>query len=210
MDRLILVRHGETPYNARGLMNPDSKLEAPLSTAGEQAVRRLARSLGPEAIDLVATSPRHRALRTAELLAAGRDVPVSTLDELAEIGAGSFEGGPVAAFQEWVRTGPADAAPPGGESVLAAGGRYLDAARSLGARAEPNVVAVTHNLPMRMLVNAAGGNDPLAGPLQRVPHATRADLSAAELAVARATLEAWLEAATPEARPADAGRCGRA
>jgi broad specificity phosphatase PhoE len=209
VDRLILVRHGETPYNAQGLMNPDSQLEAPLSAAGEWAVRRLARSLGPEAIDVVVTSPRHRALRTAELLAAGRGIPVRHLDELAEIGAGSFEGGPVAAFQEWVRAGPADAVPPGGETVLAAAGRYLDGARSLQALEEENVVAVTHNLPMRMLVNAAGGGDPLAGPLQRVPHATRADLSAAELTSAIAALEAWVGAATLAARPADAGRCGR-
>ncbi len=207
MDRLILVRHAETPYNAKGLMNPDSKLDAPLSPAGERAARRLTRSLASEPIDVVVTSPRRRARRTAELLAAGRHVTLTELDELSEVGAGSFEGGPVTEFQDWVRTGPVDVAPPGGESVLSAARRYLAGARRLHALRQSSIVAVTHNLPMRMLMNAAGGSDPLAGPLQRVPHATRADLSADELSAAIVALAAWLGEAMPGTRAADAGRC---
>ena len=209
MDRLILVRHGETTYTAQGLMNPDSQLDAPLSAEGERAARRLARSLAAEPIDVIVTSPRRRARRTAELVAGGGPIAVTELDELSEIAAGSYEGGPTAEFQQWVRTAPVDAAPPGGESVLAATRRYLEAARRLQAHPESSVVAVTHNLPMRMLMNAAGGGDPLAGPLQRVPHATRADLTAAGLAAALSALTAWLEEAASPARREDAGRCAR-
>ena len=160
MDRLILVRHGETAYNARGLMNPDSELEASLSADGEAAARRLGRALGHEPIDAIVTSPRLRARRTAELLAGRRDVEVRDLDHLAEI------------------------------------------------RADPAavIVAVTHNLPMRMLVNAAGGADPLTGPLRRVPHATRSDLTAAELDAAIEGLAAW---ASAPGRPAGGARCAR-
>jgi len=193
VDRLILVRHGETPYNAQGLMNPDSELDAPLSADGEAAARRLARSLGPEPIDLIVTSPRLRARRTADLVAGRRGVEVRDLDDLAEIRAGSFESGPVAAFQEWVLATPPRTPAPGGESLLAAAGRYLDAARLIQADPATVIVAVTHNLPMRMLVNAAGGADPLTGPLRRVPHATRADVTAAELDAAIAGLQSWLD-----------------
>jgi broad specificity phosphatase PhoE len=192
VDRLILVRHGETVYNARRLMNPDSQLDAPLSPTGEAAVRRLARSLASERADVIVTSPRLRARRTAELLSAGRGVDVLEVHDLAEIRAGSFEGGLVTAFQEWVLTTPPDRPAPGGESVLAAARRYLAAARGLEASPHEVVVAATHNLPMRMLVNAAGGADPLSGPLRRIPHASRCDLSAAELAAAIAGLEAWV------------------
>ncbi len=206
MDRLILVRHGETAYNARGLMNPDSELEAPLSADGAAAARRLARQLGAEPLDLIVTSPRLRARRTAELVAGRRGVEVHDVDELAEIRAGSFESGPVAAFQEWVLATPPGTPAPGGESVLAAAGRYLAAARQIRAEEAAVVVAVTHNLPMRMLVNAAGGADPLSGPLRRIPHATRSDLTAAELEAAIARLEAWISGLGP---PGDAARCAR-
>ena len=206
MDRLILVRHGETAYNARGLMNPDAELEASLSADGEAAARRLGRALGPEPIDAIVTSPRLRARRTAELLAGRRDVEVRDLDDLAEIRAGSFEAGPVAAFQEWVLAAPPETRAPGGESVLAAACRYLAAARLIRADPAAVIVAVTHNLPMRMLVNAAGGADPLTGPLRRVPHATRSDLTAAELDAAIESLAAW---ASAPGRPAGGARCAR-
>jgi broad specificity phosphatase PhoE len=192
VDRLILVRHGETPYNAQGLMNPDSQLDAALSATGEAAARRLARSLGPEPIDLIVTSPRLRARRTAELVAGRREVKVRDLGDLAEIRAGSFEARPVAAFQEWVLATPPGTPAPGGESVLQAARRYLDAARLIRADPATVIVAVTHNLPMRMLINAAGGADPLTGPLRRVPHATRSDVTAAELDAAIDRLEAWI------------------
>jgi probable phosphoglycerate mutase len=193
VDRLILVRHGETAYNARGLMNPDSELEAQLSAEGTAAARRLARELGPEPLDLIVTSPRLRARRTAELLAGRRGLEVRDDDDLAEIRAGSFEGQPVAAYQEWVLATPPATPAPGGESVLAAARRYLAAARRIRAEGAAVVIAVTHNLPMRMLVNAAAGADPLAGPLRRIPHATRSDLAAAELDAAIAALAAWID-----------------
>jgi broad specificity phosphatase PhoE len=192
VDRLILVRHGETPYNAQGLMNPDSQLDAPLSADGEAAARRLARSLAAEQLDLIVTSPRVRARLTAELVAGGRGVEVRDIDDLAEIRAGGFESGPLAVFQEWVLATPPGTAAPGGESVLEAARRYLAAARLIQADPAAVVAAVTHNLPMRMLVNAAAGADPLTGPLRRVPHATRSDLTAADLAAAVERLEAWV------------------
>jgi broad specificity phosphatase PhoE len=89
---------------------------------------------------------------------------------------------------------PSGTPAPDGESVLDAARRYLAAARLIQAEPAAVVVAVSHNLPMRMLVNAAGGADPLTGPLLRVPHATRSDLSAAELDAAIEHLKAWVTA----------------
>jgi broad specificity phosphatase PhoE len=196
VDRLILVRHGETAYNAERLMNPDAQLDAPLSAAGERAARELGQTLASEPIAVVVTSPRLRARRTAELLLAGRDVPVLELHELAEIDAGSFAGGPVSAFRQWMQSSPLAAAPPGGESVLAAAGRYLTGLQRIQALPEPVVLAVLHNLPMRMVLNAAAGADPVAGPLQTLPHVARADMTAPDLRRAISALTTWLVGAS--------------
>ena len=110
------------------------------------------------------TSPRLRARRTAELLAGRRDVEVRDLDDLAEIRAGSFEAGPVAAFQEWVLATPPEHPRPGRRERAGAARRYLAAARLIRADPAAVIVAVTHNLPMRMLVNAAGRRRPADRP----------------------------------------------
>ena len=173
-------------------MNPDAKVDAPLSEAGERAARELGQTLASEPIAVVVTSPRLRARRTAELLLAGRDVPVLELDELAEIDAGSFAGGPVSAFRQWMQSGPLAAAPPGGESVLAAAGRYLAGLQRIQALPEPVVLAVLHNLPMRMVLNAAAGADPVAGAIQTLPNVARADMTAPDLRRAISALTNWL------------------
>jgi broad specificity phosphatase PhoE len=114
------------------------------------------------------------------------------LGELAEIRAGSFTGGPVSAFRQWLQSSPLDAAPPGGGSVLAAAGRYLTGLRRIQALPEPVVLAVLHNLPMRMMLNAAAGADPVAGTLQTLPHLARADMTAPDLRCAISALTTWL------------------
>ncbi len=191
MDRLILVRHGETAYTADGLLNPDDLLDAPLSPAGEEAARALRRALAAEPVAIAVTSPRLRARHTAHLLTAGRDLPLLELAELAEVHAGAFAGGPVTAYRQWLESAPPTAAPPGGESVLAAADRYLAGLRRIAGLREPVVLAVMHNLPMRMALNAAGGADPVAGPVQLLPHLARRELTAADLRVAISALAAW-------------------
>jgi probable phosphoglycerate mutase len=195
VDRLILVRHAETAVGAAGLMHPDSRVETPLSPAGERAARALGAALAGEPIALAVCSPRLRARRTAELALEDRDVPVVDRPQLAEVAAGGFEGRPVRAYQRWVRGHPLDAAPTGGESLLAAAGRYVEGFRSLLAEPAPVVLAVVHNLPLRMVVNAEAGADPLAGPLQRVAFGLRSELAATRLAGAVDALAAWCAAA---------------
>jgi broad specificity phosphatase PhoE len=195
VDRLILVRHAETTFNAHGLMNPDSRLEAPLSPAGERAARDLAGALAAEPVELVVTSPRLRARRTAELALAGRGVPAVVEPDLAEIAVGAFEGEPVERFRDWVRSHPPTARPPGAESVLDAVARYLAAFRRIRELPAGVVVAVLHNLPMRLVLNARAGEDPLRGAAQRVPQATPVAIAPGELDGALAALEAWRNAA---------------
>ena len=46
---------------------------------------------------------------------------------------------------------------------------------------EPVVLAVVHNLPMRIALNAAAGADPVAGSVQALPHLAREQLTASDL-----------------------------
>lgn len=198
VNSFILVRHAETPYSAQGRMNPGSTVEVGLTAPGERAARALGRDLADERIDAVAVAPSLRTRLTADALVADRDVPTSVIDQLAEIGVGPFEDGPVSVYTTWLRNNPLTAAPPGGESALDATTRFLAGWRRVLGLPGPVVLVVSHNLPLRMLLNAAAGDDPLTGPLQRIPNVTRHDVTRDQLETGLAALRRWRDELAPK------------
>jgi len=89
--RLFLVRHGETEWSRTGQHTGVTDLA--LTEAGERRAAQvghvLAAAFGDAPVDVVLTSPRQRARRTAEL--AG--FPAATVDDnLAEWDYGAYEG----------------------------------------------------------------------------------------------------------------------
>jgi broad specificity phosphatase PhoE len=198
VNSVILVRHAETPYSAQGRMNPDSTIEVGLTAPGERAARGLGRDLAGERIDAVAVAPSLRTRLTADALVADRDVPIHVIAQLAEIGVGPFEDGPVSAYTAWLRNNTLTAAPPGGESALDATTRFLAGWRRVLRLPGPVVLVVSHNLPLRMLLNAAAGDDPLAGPLQRIPNVTRHDVTRDQVEAGVAALGRWRDELAPK------------
>jgi len=198
VNSFILVRHAETPYSAQGRMNPDSTVEVGLTAPGERAARGLGRDLAGERIDAVAVAPSLRTRLTADALVADRDVPIHVVDQLAEIGVGPFEDGPVSVYTTWLRNNPLTAAPPGGESALDATTRFLAGWRRVLRLPGPVVLVVSHNLPLRMLLNAAAGDDPLTGPLQRIPNVTRQDVTRDQFETGIAALSHWRDELAPK------------
>ncbi len=85
--QLWLVRHGETEWSRSG--KHTSTTDLPLTAHGEEVARSLRERLAEVEFDLVLSSPRQRARRTAEL--AGFS-DVVTDDDLAEWGYGEYEG----------------------------------------------------------------------------------------------------------------------
>lgn len=140
--RLILLRHGETDWNAGDRYQGRTDVE--LNAVGERQARRAA--VGPvgdlleEAAELVAVaSPLARARRTAEILLEARvgAADLALDEQLMELHGGDWEGLELTAIaQRWPeehrswRAVPAlDAGPVGGETLRAAGERALGALR---------------------------------------------------------------------------------
>ena len=90
MTTILLVRHGETVDNARQIMQGQTQGE--LNEQGRQQAQQIAERLSSEAIDAVVASDLHRAIQTAEYIAAPHHLPVVTTPLLRERDWGSFTG----------------------------------------------------------------------------------------------------------------------
>ncbi len=84
---LIVVRHGETAWSRSG--QHTSRTDLDLTPRGEEQAEHIGAVLSPIRFDLVLSSPRLRALRTAEL--AGL-TPLQIDDDLVEWDYGDLEG----------------------------------------------------------------------------------------------------------------------
>ena len=192
MQTLILARHGESEYSARGLVNGDASVEVGLTAAGDQQARALGRALRAVRLDLCVTTGLVRTRRTAELALDGRDVPFESWPELNDPRAGAFEGGPLEDYRAWAwSTGSAEQAPGGGESRLDVVARCARAYGALLVRPEPAILTVLHALPIAYLLRALEGKPPEARMDRSVDYARAYSVEPEALRGAVAVLEAW-------------------
>jgi probable phosphoglycerate mutase len=190
---LLVARHGESVYSLEQLVNGDPGVACPLTETGRAQARALGEALAGEAIDLCTVSEFERVRETAELALAGRDVPFLVLPELNDPRYGDFEGGPLAAYREWVwERGPLEA-PPGGEHRGALAERYARGFRTLLERPEGTILLVGHSLPIAYVRDAADGRAPRSRTRQ-VAYAEVLELDRAALVRAVEVLEAWAAA----------------
>ena len=112
-DRVWLVRHGETEWSRDGRHTSTTDLE--LTADGERVARELAPRLAAQDFDLVLTSPRRRARRTAELTGFA-DAEVD--EDLVEWDYGQYEGLTTPTIRETVPGWTVWSSPvPGGETA---------------------------------------------------------------------------------------------
>ena len=90
MTTIYLVRHGETVDNARQVMQ--GQTEGELNEKGRAQAETVAQRLAAEQIDAVVASDLHRAIQTAEIIAAPHGLPVNTTPLLRERDWGGFTG----------------------------------------------------------------------------------------------------------------------
>lgn len=148
---LFLIRHGQTEWSVNG--RHTGHTDIPLTPAGENQARAVGLTLGSmrKGPALVISSPRRRAVRTAEL--AGLLINETT-EELAEWNYGDYEG---ITTQEIRKTTPDwtiwHGPVPGGETgaeVAARADKLLDRVRA--ALADTEVILVGHGHFSRVLV----------------------------------------------------------
>ena len=82
VDFIFVVRHGETKANEEGI--EAGPLDYPLAKKGVKEVRFIGKTLSEAKVTSVYSSPVHRAVQTAKILARPHRLKVKTLEELTE------------------------------------------------------------------------------------------------------------------------------
>jgi broad specificity phosphatase PhoE len=195
MQHLILVRHGESEYSSRGLLNGDPSVAVGLTETGEAQARALGAALRETPIDLCVTTEFRRTHRTAELALEGRDVPTEIWPDLNDPHAGSWEGLPIDEYLVWAAgADSAEAVPGGGQSRHAIVERCARAYRALLERPEPTILVVMHALPIAYLLAALEGTVPAPRMGRVVEYAHPYRVEADDLRAAVVVLEGWCAA----------------
>lgn len=88
--KLYLIRHGETDYNKQ--KRNQGRIDIPLNEYGRELAVKTKAGLADIPFSLCLSSPLVRARETAELILAGRDVPMITDQRIIEVSFGEYEG----------------------------------------------------------------------------------------------------------------------
>lgn len=158
--KIILARHGETPWNAEGRYQGQEDI--PLSPVGEAQARALGERLKDVVINRAVASPLARAQRTAEFaLGESRASMLSTDPGLMEIAHGTWEGLLTSEIRErdgerllaW-RDAPHEVLMPEGESLQQVFDRAWPAlARAAGGLSgDETLLVVAHDAVNRVLL----------------------------------------------------------
>ena len=120
--RLIVVRHGETFYNAQRRFTGQS--DVPLNPLGERQAAALGDCLATEQLDVIVTSDLERTRVTARTIAYNHGLHLQEDIDLRELAFGEWEGYTYdevlardANLVSMWRADPSKYAPPGGETV---------------------------------------------------------------------------------------------
>jgi broad specificity phosphatase PhoE len=147
MATLMLVRHGETDWNADGRLQ--GQTDRPLSDFGRRQARQLAEELADDELEAIYASDLSRARETAEIVGERLGLPVLLDPDLREKDWGTWEG---------LTSVERDRVEFVGETTEAHQERVL---RALGRIAERHpdgrVLVVTHGGSMRRVQTAALG-----------------------------------------------------
>lgn len=151
MLRLILVRHGETPWNREHRVQGGGS-DTELGERGKDQARQIAAALRGEKIVAIYSSPLRRAHETAQAIAAYHATEIVLEPRLRELHTGELEGVLVdtlrkSLFQYMVERGEGRGFPrlPGGESLNDLHQRVAPAVESIVRRhSEGVVVIVSH------------------------------------------------------------------
>jgi broad specificity phosphatase PhoE len=160
MPEIILVRHGETEYNAAETFR--GRADVPLNENGLSQARLLGEYLSREKIDVVYASPLQRTVKTAAAIAAPHKLEVNVVANLNDIDCGEWQGLTLKevkerysdVYQDWLDT-PEQVKIPGGESLADVRKRALPFVQDAVMRCgEGKIVLVSHRAVNKVLICA--------------------------------------------------------
>ena len=163
MIEIILVRHGETDWNAGEVFR--GRADVALNEIGLRQAELLGEYLGAEKIDFVYSSPLKRAVQTAEAIARPQGLDINTVRNLIDLDYGEWQGlshqevreSYRELYRDWLDT-PEQVRIPGGESLEEVRSRAMpfveDAVMRCG---EGRVVFVSHRVVNKVLICALLG-----------------------------------------------------
>lgn len=159
MKRLYLLRHGQTEFNVKKLVQ--GRCDSPLTDLGRKQAGMAAAWLKDHDVvpDKVVSSPLGRAMDTASLVATellGLDAEVEPCEGIIERSYGTFEEGPHDALPTDVWDPGEDLVPFGGEGSRALQERMVGTLTNLmGAEGIETLLAVSHGSASRQFIKAA-------------------------------------------------------
>ena len=151
MTGIILVRHGQTPWNLDKIFR--GSRDIPLNDQGREEARLAGEWLRGETIHAAYTSPLSRARDTAQAIARHHNLAVADLPGLTDLCYGDWEGLPLAEvktryadlYRQW-ETAPATVRFPKGETLDEVKARALKAVEEV-VRRHPGQDGITGGPP---------------------------------------------------------------
>lgn len=163
MKRLYLLRHGQTEFNVKKLVQ--GRCDSSLTDLGRKQAGMAAAWLKAHDVvpDKVVSSPLGRAMDTAQLVATellGPDAAVESCEGIIERCYGTFEEGPHDALPTDVWEPGEDLVPYGGEGSHALQERMVGTLTNLmGTDGIETLLAVSHGSASRQFIKAAAPED---------------------------------------------------
>ena len=159
MKKLYLLRHGQTEFNVKKLVQ--GRCDSPLTDLGRQQAGMAAAWLKTHNVvpDKVVSSPLGRSMDTASLVATellGQNAAVEPCEGIIERSYGSFEEGPHDALPTDVWDPGEDLIPFGGEGSQALQERMVGTLTNLmSSEGIETLLAVSHGSASRQFIKAA-------------------------------------------------------
>ena len=157
MTELLLVRHGETEWNAGAIFR--GRADVNLNEKGAVQAMLLSEYLKNSRLEAVYSSPLQRALHTAERIAKPHSLDVMTEPALVDLDYGEWQGMPLIEVKKIYKnlyikweTSPQIVTFPGGESLDMVRNRSIAMVNKVIKKHEGTVVLVSHRVVNKVLI----------------------------------------------------------
>lgn len=159
MNKLFIVRHGETMWNLEGRTQGHGNSE--LTDLGKRQARALGKKLRKKGINLIYSSDLKRANDTAKIIGHTLGIEEVHVDEgLKEMCFGEWEGKTIDHIKEnyeevyklW-RSNPDKALLPGGEKLEDVQERLMDSLKNINeSHEDKNILIVSHGISVKIIL----------------------------------------------------------